>query len=105
MKSDQIKEKVEAYLTRSVTKYELNEEGVFRITGAESGDLSQDKFNIIDRRELGFVQGKFVDAIAYALDLPLFYYEWDNENPASEKAGYLKKINIKDAPVLEQLLE
>ena len=93
-----LSEKVDAYLTHSRTKYDLEEVGTFRIMGAESGDLNQDRF-VIPRNELGFVHGKFVDAIAYVLDIPQFYYEWDKENPAHEKAGYLEKIEIKEVPV------
>ena len=105
MDAEQLKERIDSYLTRSVPKYNLNEEGVFRVTGAEYGDLSQDHFYTIPHNELGFVKGRFIDVIAYALDIPQFYYEWDKENPVNENAGYITKIEVKDAPVLEGLLE
>lgn len=94
-KQTDLAKKVGLYIQRAtrarsdIPFYPLEEEGVYRVIGGTVGN--RDRYEI---KEL--FEGKFIDAIVFALQQPNFYAEWcSSDNPDNVNHGYVEKVTIK----------
>lgn len=84
--------RVNGYLQRikrkDVPKYDLEEQGSYQIYSGSKGDYGS-------REVLEVVEGRFIEAIAYASTLDGFLGDWCSwDMPENCNHGYLKKINV-----------
>ena len=90
MKPEELKQKVELYLQRAreykKLNYNPNKVAYWSIvSGIEAGTRG-------DRETLDIVlHGKFIDAVAYAVQQDSFYH-WDHNDPSNDKNGEVRQI-------------
>ena len=84
-------ERIRAYLERAKQKnrlYPLEEKGIFRIMGYYEDWLENQDRDYDPIPELGTVEGRFIDAVAYATQLKNF--------------DYIEKVDVKQIKVLNK---
>ncbi len=94
MAQNELVRKVQLYLKRikkdkNFPSYSLEEEGTYRIVGGALGDYGS-------REPMKDVfEGRFIDAVLYAIKQDDFYAEWCNHgDPSNCNHGYVEKIKV-----------
>jgi len=92
MKREELVRKVSLYLERAendslVENHPLEMEGYWRVMGGAMGDYGH------RTPEKNIVQGKFIDAVAYAVQQPKFYADLcSDDDPRNCNHGKVEKI-------------
>lgn len=107
MEEENLKEMIESYIARTkednfIEEYSPEEEGYWRIQeiGTVGGDL---------KKLQNTLKGKFIDAVAYAVQQEIFYPYRITEterNPGDETSGFIRKVplyTVKDKGLIEKL--
>lgn len=101
---ERLLQQVQGYIKRAKTDkdvpfYPLHEEGIFRIIGGTNDMGSASGLSLGERYhiERNLVRGRFVDAVAYAVQQDLFYgWHCSADNMDNSNHGMVIKINPKE---------
>ena len=94
--SKELEKRINGYLARAASHkldvFHLTERGLYRIMGGTTSEYG-------DRRELAIVEGRFIDAIVYAVEHKEYVGWWCSRNQYDHSAhGFVKKVKIEKLP-------
>ena len=103
MKRAELVEAVKTYLVRVKddrvrTCYPLEEVSFWRVVSGTFGDYGTR--NTVPN---GFVHGRFIDALAYAVQQSSFTGDWMSFDPSNCNSGYVEKMRVKELRQLQFL--
>lgn len=98
----EIARRIKGYLQRTrrerTRQYPLNEVGIYRIVGGSQGDRGE-------RKELAIVQGRYIDALEFAVQQPGFLGDWCSWSmPENCNHGYVERVQVKELRITNQSL-
>ena len=96
-------EKIEAYLQRirkeRLPCYLLEDTGLYRLVGGYLHEYVREYPT--SRKDLNiFYRGRFIDAIAEAIQNPGYFCDWDNDI-ANCYNGYVEKVDVKNIDIIK----